>query len=84
MADLIGRQVAIDAVIKHLQLDYVKAWGVREAINGLPPAQTEIVRCKDCKWSYDDVSGRICSHGICVDCVVTDDWFCADGGEGVK
>lgn len=37
-----------------------------------------IVRCKDCKWSYDDVCGRICSHGVCVDCVVSDGFYCAD------
>ena len=41
MDDLISRQAAIDAVIKHLQLDYEYAWGVREAINALPSAQPE-------------------------------------------
>ena len=51
---------------------------VRKALEALPPAQPEIVRCKGCKWSYDDVSGRICSHGVCVDCVVSDDFYCAD------
>ena len=39
--DLIERQAAIDAVIRHLQLDYEYAWGVREAINALPYAQPE-------------------------------------------
>lgn len=39
MSDAISRQAAIDAVIKHLQLDYEYAWGVREAINGLPSAE---------------------------------------------
>lgn len=37
-----------------------------------------LIRCKDCKWSYDDVSGRICSYGVCVDCAVSDDFYCAD------
>jgi len=41
MNDTISRQAAIDAVIKHLQLDYEYAWGVREAINALPSAQPE-------------------------------------------
>ena len=41
--DLISRQAAIDAVIKHLQLDYEYAWGVREAINGLPSAEPQRV-----------------------------------------
>ena len=39
--DTISRQAAIDAVIKHLQLNYEYAWGVREAINALPSAQPE-------------------------------------------
>ena len=39
----------------------------------------ELVRCKDCKWSYDAIGGTFCSHGVCVDCVVYDDWFCAGG-----
>ena len=39
----------------------------------------ELVRCKDCKWSYDAIGGTFCSHGVCVDCVVYDDWFCPMG-----
>lgn len=39
----------------------------------------QVVRCKDCKWSYDAIGGTFCSNGVCVDCVVYDDWFCADG-----
>ena len=38
-----------------------------------------VVRCKDCKHSYDSVGGRCCAHGVCVDCVVSDDFYCADG-----
>ncbi len=39
----------------------------------------EVVRCGECKWSYDAIGGTFCSHGVCVDCVVYDDWFCKDG-----
>lgn len=39
----------------------------------------EVVHCKDCKHSYDSVGGRCCSHGVCVDCIVREDFFCADG-----
>ena len=42
----------------------------------------KIVRCKDCKHSYEDVSGRVCTKGAWLDCVVTDDFFCAYGEEG--
>ena len=38
-----------------------------------------LVRCKDCKFSYEDLTGRFCSYGPCVDCCVRDDFFCADG-----
>lgn len=38
-----------------------------------------IVRCQDCKYSYEDISGRCCSHGPCVDCNVPDDFFCSAG-----
>ena len=38
-----------------------------------------VVRCRECKHSYDSVGGWCCSHGICVDCIVREDFFCADG-----
>jgi hypothetical protein len=40
-----------------------------------------VVRCKDCKHSYEDLCGRVCSYGVSVDCVVPDDFFCADGAK---
>lgn len=38
-----------------------------------------VVRCKDCAYSYEDIGGRTCSHGVCVDCIVPDDFCCAYG-----
>ena len=38
-----------------------------------------VVLCRDCKYSYDSVGGWCCSRGICVDCIVREDFFCADG-----
>lgn len=38
-----------------------------------------VVRCKDCRNSYEGIDGRICSYGPCVDCVVPDDFFCSFG-----
>ena len=35
------------------------------------------VRCKDCKHSWLDISGRCCSYGVCVDSTVPDDFYCA-------
>lgn len=38
-----------------------------------------VVRCRDCKHSYDDLVGLVCSHGVCVDCVVPPDFCCSYG-----
>ena len=38
---------------------------------------TLVVRCKDCKYSWEDLSGRCCSYGVCVDSTVPDDFYCA-------
>lgn len=76
-SDCISRQAAIDAVIKHLQLDYEYAWGVREAINGLPAADVvPVVRCKECKFREND---DFCT-GRGFPCqLVPDDGFCDKG-----
>lgn len=38
-----------------------------------------VVHCKDCKRSYEDISGRTCAYGA-FDCrIVPDDFFCAYG-----
>lgn len=39
----------------------------------------DVVRCKECRHGYDSVGGRHCAYGVCVDCVVDDDFYCADG-----
>nr|DAK87136.1 MAG TPA: hydrogenase/urease nickel incorporation protein [Caudoviricetes sp.] len=38
-----------------------------------------VVHCKDCEYSWEDIGGLTCSYGCCVDCVVREDFFCADG-----
>lgn len=49
---------------------YVKGYNDRDA---------EIIHCKDCKHSYDDIGGLYCSYGVCVDCLVDEDFYCANG-----
>lgn len=86
MTDLISRQAAIEAVedvirpyIPTLRRYEEKiplnlAW----AIMRLPSAQTEIVRCKDCKYHDDEEPGAV----YCPDWVggwVSEDFFCAGG-----
>ena len=38
-----------------------------------------VVRCRDCKHSWEDISGLCCSHGVCVDLTVPGDFYCAYG-----
>lgn len=43
---------------------------VMEYAEHLPTVDAEVVvRCKDCKHSWEDLGGLTCSHGVCVDCV---------------
>lgn len=44
-----------------------------------PADVAPVVRCKDCKHSWEDLGGLTCSHGVCVDCVVLGDFYCANG-----
>lgn len=39
-----------------------------------------VVRCKDCKYSYEDIDGLTCVYGPCVDCTVPEDFYCKYGG----
>lgn len=49
-------------------------------LESLPAADVApVVRCRDCRNSYEGIDGRICSFGPCVDCVVPDDFFCSLG-----
>lgn len=38
-----------------------------------------VVRCKDCEYSYDEISYLCCSHGVCDDCEVPPNFYCAYG-----
>lgn len=51
---------------------------IRHALTTAPAADVApVVRCKDCANSYEDAFGRVCTYGICVDCTVPDDFYCA-------
>lgn len=56
--------------------DYVDAEDIGNAptVDAVP-----VVRCKDCKYSWEDLGGLTCSHGVCVDCAVFVDFYCANG-----
>lgn len=38
-----------------------------------------VVHCKDCEYSYDEISYLCCSHGVCIDCEVPPNFYCAEG-----
>ena len=40
----------------------------------------QVVRCRDCKYSYEDISGLTCAYGPPVGCIVQDNFYCANGG----
>lgn len=49
-------------------------------VNAIPTVDAEVVvRCKDCEYSYDELSYLCCSHGVCVDCEVAPNFYCAEG-----
>lgn len=64
-----------------------KQFGVSDAdllaldeIRRAPTVDAEVVvRCNDCKHSWEDIGGLTCSHGVCVDCAVLADFYCAYG-----
>jgi hypothetical protein len=91
MAEYIERgrlQTAIQKGCKPWGYDYyryVMGWSdcltrVRDMVRKAPAADVApVVRCKDCKYSYDEISYLCCSHGVCADCEVPPNFYCAEG-----
>lgn len=53
-------------------------WVIKEG----PPKRADlvaVVRCKDCKYSYDGVDSWCCSYGVCAGCIVPGDFYCKCG-----
>lgn len=61
--------------------DYVEGvQSVLEAIDAAPTVDAvEVVRCKGCEYSYESIGYIICSHGVCSECIVQPDFYCAEG-----
>ena len=76
MTDYIELSAAIEAT-KHA---WAKGLEPSQYIEALPAADVApVVRCKDCKHSWEDIGGLCCSHGACVDLTVPGDFYCAYG-----
>ncbi len=60
---------------------YCAGWnGLLGLIDNAPTVDAVVVtRCKDCKHSWEDISGLCCSHGVCVDLTVPGDFYCTYG-----
>lgn len=96
MNDLISRQAAIDSMWKirgKLQMldDTHKADRVmhgiylaKKALEQLPPAQPEIIRCKDCKYRYENWRRVSVKWLPCMDIRTPSMWFCGSAERGEK
>ena len=76
------RLIDADALIKEACAEgaygYVDSKQIADA---LTVDAVEVVRCKDCIHSYDDLCGLCCTCGPYVDCIVQPEFYCADGKE---
>lgn len=83
MAEYITREAVIEAVSEvyyETPSINLSAEKFEAAINSIPAADAApVVRCKDCEYSYDELSYLCCSHGVCVDCEVPPNFYCAEG-----
>ena len=73
MSDLISRQDAIDAVMKYGKRIPTFAIAVKDALENLPSAQPEIIRCRDCKHYYY-ADNRIPQEQMCTCDLDGDRW----------
>ena len=80
-SDTISRQQAIDAVQnRHMMLSKENVLLIND-LEKLPPAEPQIIRCKDCKnWDTTWTNDFSPNYHYCpmVDGVRKEDWFCAD------
>ena len=73
------RLVDLDAVIDCLEVEWGYE-GIREDLYSLPVVDAvPVVRCKDCEYSDDEISYLCCSNGVCADCEVPSNFYCAYG-----
>lgn len=82
MSDSISRQAAYDILTEYYHhRTEIQHMALREALSRVPSAQTEIIRCKDCK--HRDVENGFCEGRGWPMQLVPDDGFC-DKGERSK
>lgn len=83
MAEYIKRETAVRAVMAAKWVDGSDGAMAMEIVMTTPAADVApVVRCRDCKHSYEDLGGLYCSFGPCLDCPVSPDFWCANGRRG--
>lgn len=72
-----------DVLERASEIVYISGYSyehVIEILDDIPATDVApVVRCKDCEYSYDDISSLCCSHGVCVNCEVPPNFYCAEG-----
>lgn len=81
MGDYISRDMAMKCLTKvEVTNRLATMTDAKREIAEMPAADVApVVLCKDCEYSWEDIGGLTCSYGCCVDCIVREDFFCADG-----
>ena len=80
MTEYIKRETAIKRVMETKWESGSDGAAAMEIVAATPAADVApVTRCKDCKHSWEDISGLCCSHGVCVDLTVPGDFYCAYG-----
>jgi len=88
-SDCISRQAAIDAFGlsektrkyggDHSGYDTRMLYEIQDVLEGLPPADPDIIRCKDCKHYNGEDRDICCPLADYAQSKCGADWFCADG-----
>ena len=74
------RLIDANALIKEAYVDGAYGYVDAEQIANAPTIDAvEVVRCKECKYSYDDLDGLCCTYGVCIDSIVPEDFYCSYG-----
>ena len=72
-----------DVLERASEIEYIAGFSyelVIEILDNIPAADVApVVRCRDCKYSYEGIGGLTCSHGVCIDCEAPPNFYCAEG-----
>lgn len=53
---------------------------ILDLVDSIPTVDAvPVVRCKGCEYSDDEISYLCCTHGVCADCEVPPNFYCAEG-----